>query len=103
MGVITILHHTPIGILSIWEKICPQWIRRKALNFVMDHIQLEDESTNFICIGPVNKTINTLSVWYHEGESERFKKHVDRLYDYLWLAEDGMKMQVCNKHITKIY
>lgn len=38
--------------------------------------------------------INMLSVWYTEGNSERFKKHADRLYDYLWLADDGMKMQV---------
>ena len=27
-------------------------------------------------------------------EGEAFKRHVGRLDDYLWLAEDGMKMQV---------
>jgi hypothetical protein len=36
-----------------------------------------------------------LSVFAHAGpDSEAFKRHVGRLDDYLWLAEDGMKMQV---------
>lgn len=37
-----------------------------------------------------------LCVWFDEGESERFKKHVERIPDYLWLAQDGMKMQGYN-------
>ncbi len=37
-----------------------------------------------------------LAVWGYEGNSENFKKHVDRMYDYLWLANDGMKMQGYN-------
>ena len=45
--------------------------------------------------GPVNKTLNMLCVFAEGGkESEAFKRHVGRLDDYLWLAEDGMKMQV---------
>ncbi len=31
-----------------------------------------------------------------EGRSEALKKHLARLPDYLWLAEDGMKMQGYN-------
>lgn len=31
---------------------------------------------------------------YWGKDSDRLKKHFDRFYDYLWLAEDGMKMQV---------
>lgn len=84
------------GILSLFEKMCPHWLRRKSLEYVIDHIRLEDESTKFIDIGPVNKPINMLSVWHHEGQSENFKKHEGRIYDYLWLAEDGMKMQGYN-------
>lgn len=43
----------------------------------------------------VNKTINMLCSWHAQGkDSKEFQRHVDRVPDYLWLAEDGMKMQV---------
>jgi len=36
-----------------------------------------------------------LCSWHAQGkDSEAFKRHVERIPDYLWLAEDGMKMQV---------
>ena len=28
-----------------------------------DYIHAEDEQTNYVCIGPVNKALNMLSVW----------------------------------------
>ncbi len=38
-----------------------------------------------------------LSVWHAKGpDSEQFKAHAARLRDYLWVAEDGMKMQGYN-------
>lgn len=45
----------------------------------------------------MNKVINMLAVFYAHGrESEAFKRHVARIDDYLWVAEDGMKMQGYN-------
>jgi hypothetical protein len=38
--------------------------------------------------------MNMLAVWYAEGDSSAFRKHCDRVNDYLWLGTDGMKMQV---------
>lgn len=85
------------GLVSIYEKFHIPALRKAALDEVWSLIRVEDESTKFIDIGPVNKTINMLSVYWHEGEkSENFKKHTDRIWDYLWLAEDGMKMQGYN-------
>lgn len=41
--------------------------------------------------------MNMLAVWFAEGsDSEHFKKHIDRVYDYLWLSDDGMKFQGYN-------
>lgn len=41
-----------------------------------------------------------LCVFAAEGkDSAAFKRHVGRLDDYLWVAEDGMKMQVRMIHI----
>jgi hypothetical protein len=48
----------------------------------------------------VNKALDMLSEYYASGgKSEAFKEHQQRLADYLWLAADGMKMQVI-LHIT---
>lgn len=35
-----------------------------------------------------------LCCWVEDSNSEAFKLHIPRIYDYLWIAEDGMKMQV---------
>mmetsp|Transcript_24175 Transcript_24175/g.67231 ORF Transcript_24175/g.67231 Transcript_24175/m.67231 type:complete len:765 (-) Transcript_24175:284-2578(-) len=67
-------------------------LRNYALAETMKHIHYEDENTRYIDIGPVNKVINMLSCWFENPDGEEFKKHIPRLQDYLWVAEDGMKM-----------
>eukprot|EP01117_Protostelium_nocturnum_P007527 TRINITY_DN2698_c0_g1_i1.p1 TRINITY_DN2698_c0_g1~~TRINITY_DN2698_c0_g1_i1.p1 ORF type:complete len:700 (+),score=204.40 TRINITY_DN2698_c0_g1_i1:180-2279(+) len=85
------------GMLSIFEKVYSTWLRKKSLDEIMIQVTLEDESTKYIDIGPVNKAINALCVFIEHGkESEQMKKHINRVHDYLWLAEDGMKMQGYN-------
>lgn len=84
------------GVISLYERHHSKYLRQKAQDEVMALIRVEDESTKYIDIGPVNKAINMLAVWLNEGNGPHFKKHVDRIYDYLWLANDGMKMQGYN-------
>ena len=72
------------------------WLRKKALAEVMVHIHYEDENTRYVDIGPVNKVLNMMCCWFEDPESDAFKRHLPRLYDYLWVAEDGMKMQGYN-------
>jgi cycloartenol synthase len=87
--------------LSYYEKALPYipplvWLRKKALEFVISYITEEDIQTNYVDIGPVNKPLNMLSVWIDSGcnnKDERFLKHLPRIDDYLWVAEDGMKIQ----------
>ena len=76
-----------------------QRLRQTALEFVIDYIHAEDKQTNFVDIGPVNKALNMLSVWIDGGQKntcEAFQRHIPRVDDYLWVAEDGMKMQGYN-------
>lgn len=35
-----------------------------------------------------------LCCWIEDPNSDAFKMHLARVVDYLWVAEDGMKMQV---------
>jgi len=77
--------------------------RKRGLDFSVRYMKAEDLQTNFIDIGPVNKVLNMLSMYhfYHscgdkdEGEPI-IDKHMARVRDYLWIAEDGMKMQGYN-------
>eukprot|EP01006_Ploeotia_vitrea_P051367 TRINITY_DN67551_c4_g1_i1.p1 TRINITY_DN67551_c4_g1~~TRINITY_DN67551_c4_g1_i1.p1 ORF type:complete len:560 (-),score=299.56 TRINITY_DN67551_c4_g1_i1:141-1820(-) len=72
-------------------------VRKRALDFIEEYINAEDEQTKHVDIGPVNKAINMLCVWHAQGpQSKAFRKHVARVDDYLWIAEDGMKMQGYN-------
>jgi hypothetical protein len=90
--------------LAVYERVLPyipplKWLRNIALGFVIDYIHEEDEQTNYVDIGPVNKALNMLSVWIDAGQNNadaRFLKHLPRVDDYLWVAEDGMKMQGYN-------
>ena len=80
-----------------YEKVSCSWLRKKALAYILRYLNAEDAQTDYIDIGPVNKAINSICIWHAYGrESEQFKKHVARWYDYLWVAEDGMKMSGYN-------
>ncbi|KAG6480202.1 hypothetical protein ZIOFF_063682 [Zingiber officinale] len=85
---------------KIVEPILMHWpcskLREKAINTAIQHIHYEDENTRYICMGAVNKVLNMLCVWIEDPNSEAFKLHLPRIYDYLWVVEDGMKMQGCN-------
>ncbi|KAL1356465.1 hypothetical protein HN51_008477 [Arachis hypogaea] len=85
---------------NMGEPLLMHWpfskLRQKALNHVMQHIHYEDQNTNYICIGPVSKVLNMVCCWLEDPNSEAYKCHISRVKDYLWLAEDGMKMQGYN-------
>eukprot|EP01116_Phalansterium_solitarium_P015653 TRINITY_DN3479_c0_g1_i5.p1 TRINITY_DN3479_c0_g1~~TRINITY_DN3479_c0_g1_i5.p1 ORF type:complete len:484 (-),score=86.46 TRINITY_DN3479_c0_g1_i5:131-1582(-) len=84
------------GALRIYERFHSSWIRSYALDECRQMLTVEDDSTNFVCVASVNKPLNTICEFFTHGNSERFKKHVDRIFDYLWLGRDGMKTQGYN-------
>ncbi|KAM4113425.1 hypothetical protein ACJW30_05G219400 [Castanea mollissima] len=84
------LHYAYEPVFMCWPA---KRLREKALQTVMLNIHYEDENTWYICIGPVNKVMNMLCCWVEDPNSEAFKLHLPRIFDYLWIAEDGMKMQ----------
>ncbi|KAJ0984141.1 hypothetical protein J5N97_002497 [Dioscorea zingiberensis] len=85
------------------EPILLHWpgskLREKALHTAMQHIHYEDETTRYICMGVVSKVMNMLCCWVEDPNSEAFKLHLPRIYDYLWVAEDGMKMQAIGNQL----
>ncbi|KAF3627358.1 Beta-amyrin synthase [Capsicum annuum] len=79
------------------EPLLTHWpfnkLRNKALQVTMKHIHYEDENSRYITIGCVEKVLCMLACWVEDPNSDYFKKHLARLPDYLWVSEDGMKMQ----------
>jgi squalene/oxidosqualene cyclase-like protein len=72
-------------------------LRRRALAFCFDYIHAEDVHTNWVDIGPVSKAFHLIATHARWGPaSAEFLNHVGRIDDYLWMAEDGLKMQGYN-------
>nr|O82146.1 RecName: Full=Beta-amyrin synthase 2; AltName: Full=Oxidosqualene cyclase 2 [Panax ginseng]BAA33722.1 beta-Amyrin Synthase [Panax ginseng] len=79
------------------EPFLTRWpfnkLREKALQTTMKHIHYEDENSRYITIGCVEKVLCMLACWVEDPNGDYFKQHLARIPDYIWVAEDGMKMQ----------
>ncbi|KAJ1276758.1 hypothetical protein BS78_05G239300 [Paspalum vaginatum] len=74
--------------LNIWPM---NKVREKALRHILEHIHYEDETTQYIGLCPVTKALNMICCWVENPSSDVLKRHLPRIHDYLWIAEDGMK------------
>ncbi|XAR63784.1 Lupeol synthase [Bertholletia excelsa] len=84
------LHHIAEPILMRWPFTM---MREKALRIAMEHVHYEDENTRYICIGCVEKVLCLIACYVEDPNSEAYKRHLARIPDYFWVAEDGLKMQ----------
>ncbi|XP_059636758.1 lupeol synthase-like isoform X2 [Cornus florida] len=79
------------------EPILTRWpfskLREKALKLAMEHVHYEDKNSRYLCIGCVEKVLCLIACWVEDPNSEAYKRHLARIPDYFWLAEDGLKMQ----------
>ncbi|CAN0864484.1 Beta-amyrin synthase [Linum grandiflorum] len=86
------------GLYMLVEPLLSRWplnklLRDKALEVTMKHIHYEDECSRYITIGCIEKVLCMLACWVEDPKGDSFQKHLARIPDYLWVAEDGMKMQ----------
>ncbi len=58
-------------------------LRRRALDEVLRQIDREDRNTDYICIGPVNKLLNTVVWHFARPGGPELARHLPRLEDYL--------------------
>jgi squalene/oxidosqualene cyclase-like protein len=93
-------HTTPLKIahrfLIAAEAVMPQWLRDRALAEVEHQVMYEDDITNHVCIGPVNKVYDTLLWHFKDPGGERVRKHLARLPDYLHTDARGTRMNGYN-------
>jgi len=90
--------------LTFYERLGPiSFLRRASLKYAEAYMKAEDEETNFLTIGPVSKSLHMVCAWVLAGgqqdvncKSDAVEAHIARVPAYLWVAEDGMKMQGYN-------
>ncbi|XP_044463335.1 lupeol synthase-like [Mangifera indica] len=84
------LYHVAEPLLNRWPFSIA---REKALKVAIQHLHYEDENSRYICIGCVEKVLCLVACWADDPNSEAYKRHLARLPDYYWMAEDGLKFQ----------
>ncbi|XP_008465722.2 beta-amyrin synthase-like isoform X3 [Cucumis melo] len=68
-------------------------VRNRAIQINKRFIDYEDHCSRYITIGCVEKPLCMVACWADDPNGEAYKKHAARVKDYLWVGEDGMKMQ----------
>ncbi|CAL5346323.1 unnamed protein product [Camellia sinensis] len=74
-------------------------IRERAIQKTVKYMRYGAESSRYITIGCVEKSLQMMCWWVENPDGNEFKHHLARTPDYLWLAEDGMKMQSIGSQI----
>lgn len=89
--------------VGIYEALPISYIRKAALKEALRQVRIEDQNTDYLDIGPVNKPMHMLISWLEDGpDSGEFKKHVSRIPDFMWyfilirMSVDGMMMNGTN-------
>lgn len=94
------------NLMLVYERYGPiSLLRGLSTRYAEEYMRAEDRETNYLTIGPVSKALHIVTSWVMAGgekdpagaaESKAFKAHVARVPAYLWVAEDGMKVQGYN-------
>ncbi|KXS11604.1 terpene synthase [Gonapodya prolifera JEL478] len=89
------------SLLLVYESLLPytplHWIRERAVRETVRQCRFEDDNTGCLDIGPVNKAMNMLVSYLEDGPTHpRFRAHIERNLDFLWLGPKGMLMNGTN-------
>ncbi|CAI5756411.1 unnamed protein product [Candida verbasci] len=85
------------GVLSVWEKSRPSFILNLLNRKVVEQIEKELQNTEYLCIAPVSFAFNMVVINHAQGgESENFKKMMDRANDVVFHGPQGMTVMGTN-------
>ncbi|KAJ9565776.1 hypothetical protein OSB04_001742 [Centaurea solstitialis] len=84
------LHYVSEPLFKYWPLTK---LRERALKTIVKLIRYGGQESRYVTTGCVEKCLQMM-VWCAENpDGDEFKHHLARIPDYLWIAEDGMKMQ----------
>nr|XP_043623179.1 dammarenediol II synthase-like [Erigeron canadensis] len=67
--------------------------RERALRKAIVLIRYNAQESRYITMACVEKCLQMMCWWAENPDGDEFKHHLARVPDFLWLAEDGMKVQ----------
>ncbi|VVA95756.1 unnamed protein product [Arabis nemorensis] len=92
-----IVHMLSENIFNLWPF--SKFIRQKALQKTMELIHYHDQATRYITGGAIPKPFHMLACWVEDSESDYYKKHIARVPGFIWIGEDGLKIQTFGSQI----
>lgn len=93
----TILNIMNSVIVLAQNYLRPNWLKRKAREVVVNLIRKENKDSNYLSVGPVSFVMNALVMYVEDGpDSESWKRHLDRMGDFMVISDDGMLMTGTN-------
>nr|WGT93813.1 mixed amyrin synthase [Codonopsis lanceolata] len=84
------LHYVSEPIITRWPL---KNIRERGIQKAVELMRYGAQESRYITIGCIEKSLQMMCWWAENPNGGEFKRHLARVPDYLWLAEDGMKMQ----------
>ncbi|KAG6407209.1 hypothetical protein SASPL_130193 [Salvia splendens] len=79
------------------EPLTRRWllnkIRQKAMDKTIKYMRYGAEESRYITSGCIEKSLQMMCWFAHDPNCDELKYHLARVPDYMWLAEDGMKLQ----------
>ncbi|KAH8886215.1 terpene synthase [Thozetella sp. PMI_491] len=84
--------------VNIWNPyLRTNSVKQMAESRVSQLIDMEDKNTDYLGVAAVEAPISTIVCYYRDGaDSISFKKHIQRLQEYLWMTPDGMSVTPTN-------
>ncbi|KAM5349570.1 hypothetical protein ACJ41O_006075 [Fusarium nematophilum] len=84
--------------VNIWRPyLRTNALKQRAEAWVSRLIDMQDANTDYADIAGTDASMNTIVCYYRDGpDSISFKRHVERLQEFVWLTSDGMLVNSTN-------
>ncbi|GKC66072.1 dammarenediol II synthase-like protein, partial [Tanacetum coccineum] len=91
------------GLHYISEPLLKYWpltkLRERSLKRTVELMRYSAYDSRYITMACVDKFLQMMCWWSLDTNGDEFKHHLARVPDYLWLGEDGMKMQTAGSQL----
>ncbi|KAL7985047.1 hypothetical protein Chor_003617 [Crotalus horridus] len=82
------------ALFNLYDRYHLTSLRKKATAEIYELIKADDIFSNSTNSSPICKPFHVLISWHVDGpNSAAFQEHVSRIYDYLWLGDEGITMK----------
>ncbi|KAM3068894.1 Lanosterol synthase erg7A [Clarireedia jacksonii] len=85
-------------LVNIWNPyLRTDALVKKAEDWVLKLVQMEDKNTDFSCLAPVNAPMNLIVCYMQDGpDSYSVRRHRERMADFMWVKDEGMLVNGTN-------